>query len=716
MFRSSPSRRRLPLHQLKIERLEDRSLLAAAPFVADELLVKFKDGVGESDRANVRAAVQATRAESLETDAMRGAGYRGLELLQVPANMSGALAMLQRNPMVEYAEPNWIYSHQADSNDPYFINGSLWGMYGDASSPANEFGSQAAEAWSAGYTGLSTVYVGIIDEGVDFQHPDLNANVWTNAQDSVDGVDNDGNGFIDDIHGWDFNDNNNTVYDGSGDDHGTHVAGTIGAEGGNAVGVAGVNWNVKYISTKFLGANGGTTANAIKAVDYLTNLKSSQGLNIVATNNSWGGGGFSQGLLDAINRGGAANILFVAAAGNSGLNSDVSASYPAGYATDTVLSVAAISSTGGLASFSNYGATTVDIGAPGVGINSTLPNNSYGSYSGTSMATPHVTGAAALYASTHPGATAAQIKSAILSTATPTTSLTGKTVTGGRLNVGALMSSSGPATPAISIGDRSISEGQSGTTTVFNFTVSLSVASSSTVTVDYATTLGTALDDLQSTPSGQLSFTPGQTSKTISVNVIGDMLVEPNETFFVNLTTVVGATISDAQGLGTILNDDAAPTPSISIADYSAIEGNSGTKLFTFVVSLSNASTSNVTVQYATANGTTKSKGNGRDLNAASGTITFLTGGQTTQTINVTVLGDTTVESNEIFFVNLSNASGASLADSQAMGTILNDDGTNPTTASLAASDDYFANLDDLDLLGKKAGKLLLSPRINRIA
>ena len=368
-----------------------------------------------------------------------------------------------------------------------------------------------------------------------------------------------------------------------------------------------------------------------------------------------------------------------------------------------------------MASFSNYGATTVDIGAPGVGINSTLPNNSYGSYSGTSMATPHVTGAAALYASTHPGATAAQIKSAILSTATPTTSLTGKTVTGGRLNVGALMSSSGPATPAISIGDRSISEGQSGTTTVFNFTVSLSVASSSTVTVDYATTLGTALDDLQSTPSGQLSFTPGQTSKTISVNVIGDMLVEPNETFFVNLTTVVGATISDAQGLGTILNDDAAPTPSITIDDYSAIEGNSGTKLFTFVVSLSNASTSNVTVQYATANGTTKSKGNGRDLNAASGTITFLAG-QTTQTINVTVLGDTTVESNEIFFVNLSNASGASLADSQAMGTILNDDGTNPTTASLAASDDYFANLDDLDLLGKKAGKLLLSPRINRIA
>ena len=203
--------------------------------------------------------------------------------------------------------------------------------------------------------------------------------------------------------------------------------------------------------------------------------------------------------------------------------------------------------------------------------------------------------------------------------------------------------------------------------------------------------------------------TDSETVNWKSVNVIGDTLAESNDTFFVNLTNAVNATISDAQGLGTILNDDAAPTPSISIADYSAEEGNSGTKLFTFIVSLSNASTSNVTVQYATANGTTKSKGNGRDLNAASGTITFVVGSPTTQMINVTVLGDTTVESNEIFFVNLRNASNASLADSQAVGTILNDDGTNPATASLAASDEYFANLDDLDLLGKKAGKLLVS-------
>jgi subtilisin family serine protease len=323
-------------------------------------------------------------------------------------------------------------------------------MYGDGSSPANAFGSQAAEAWAAGHVGSNSVYIGVIDEGIQFTHPELQANVWTNPLDPVDGVDNDGNGYVDDIHGWDFDGNDNTIYDGgksgNSDDHGTHVSGTIGGKGGNGAGVAGVNWNVTLISGKFLGRRGGTTANAIKAVNYFTDLKRRRGLNIVATSNSWGGGGFSQGLLDAIVAGANQNILFIAAAGNGGSdgvgdNNDSVASYPSNYDTtagagyDAVIGVAAISSTGALASFSNYGISTVDIGAPGVGIISTTSVNTYSSYSGTSMATPHVSGAAALYASTHPGATALQIKTAILSSAVPTASLAGKTLTGGRLNV-----------------------------------------------------------------------------------------------------------------------------------------------------------------------------------------------------------------------------------------------------------------------------------------
>jgi subtilisin family serine protease len=202
---------------------------------------------------------------------------------------------------------------------------------------------------------------------------------------------------------------------------------------------------VKLLSGKFLGANGGTIANAIKAVDYFTNLKK-KGLNIVATNNSWGGGGYSTALYDAIERANDAGILFIAAAGNTaGQNNDVNPSYPSSYNNANVIAVASITSSGGLSSFSQFGPTSVDIGAPGSDIWSTVPG-SYNSYSGTSMATPHVTGAAALYKAINPTATAAQIKAAILNGATPTASLAGKVVSGGRLNVVGFLTPSAPTT------------------------------------------------------------------------------------------------------------------------------------------------------------------------------------------------------------------------------------------------------------------------------
>ena len=407
-----------------------------------ELLIKFRDGTTATDQDGVRRGLGAQKLDVVR----RGRGGKGeMALMRLPAgsDLAGAVRVLSANPSVEYAEPNWIYQHTAVSNDTSYTNGSLWGMYGDATTPANQFGSQAGEAWAAGHTDCSGVLVGVIDEGIYFNHTDLAANIWANPYDPVDGVDNDGNGYVDDVRGWDFDGNSSNINSGgASDDHGTHVSGTIAGVGGNGTGVAGVCWSgVKLISGRFLGRNGGTTANAIKAVDYFTDLKTRHGLNIVATSNSWGGGGFSQALQDAIGRADAAGILFIAAAGNSGANNDTTASYPSNYPNANIIAVAALASNGTLASYSQYGATTVDICAPGSAVNSTVPVSSkgkivagYASYSGTSMATPHVTGAAALYASSHPGANAAGIKAAILSSATPTASCNGKVSTNGRLN------------------------------------------------------------------------------------------------------------------------------------------------------------------------------------------------------------------------------------------------------------------------------------------
>jgi subtilisin family serine protease len=422
--------------------------LDRAQHVPDELLVQYRHGTSDADKSAARGRVGAVYVELIVSEPRRQDFKGDLELVRIPPGIGIAAAVrgLEIDPAVEFAEPNWIYHHTATSNDPYYVNDSMWGMYGDVTSPANQYGSQAGEAWAAGHTGSTDVYVGIIDEGVMYTHEDLAANIWTNEGEIPNnGIDDDDNGYVDDIHGWDFAGNNNSTYDGAQDDHGTHVAGTIGATGGNGTGVAGVNWNVTLITAKFLGNRGGTTANAIKAVDYITHLKTWNLLNIVATNNSWGGGGYSSGLYDAIDRANNANILFVAAAGNGGsdgVGDDIDSTpfYPASYGNANVISVAAITSSGAKASFSNYGANSVDLGAPGVGIWSTLPGkkrnpSAYGSYSGTSMATPHVTGAAALYAATHPAATAADIKSVILNSAFSTQSLSGKCWTGGRLDV-----------------------------------------------------------------------------------------------------------------------------------------------------------------------------------------------------------------------------------------------------------------------------------------
>jgi subtilisin family serine protease len=418
------------------------------PMIADELLVKFKSGTAESRRMNIFRTI-GTVEQRILTPTMQAAGDNdGLFLVHTNLRALDAIAKAKAMGEIEYAEPNYVYTHDATSNDTYFTNGSLWGMYGGSTTPSDAYGSNAATAWANGHTGSSSVTVGVIDEGADYQHVDLSANFWTNPGEIPgNGIDDDHDGYVDDVHGYNFVDNNGNTYDASQDDHGTHVSGTIGGVGGNGIGVAGINWHVTIISAKFLGPNGGTTANAVQAVDYITNLKTKYPqLNIVATNNSWGGGGYSQSLYDAINRANAANILFVAAAGNGnfagiGQNTDKHPSYPASYTNPNIIAVAAIDKNGNLASFSNYGAKSVDIGAPGVAITSTLPNDTYGSYSGTSMATPHVTGTCALYAATNSVFNnAAQIKNAILSSAVRTASLVNKCVTSGRLDANAALS------------------------------------------------------------------------------------------------------------------------------------------------------------------------------------------------------------------------------------------------------------------------------------
>ncbi|HYW31232.1 MAG TPA: S8 family peptidase [Gemmatimonas sp.] len=424
-----------------------QSVLARDPqFVPGELIVRFRKGASANSRGAAMRAANAQEKERIITGTMRRNGdEEGLTVLSVPGNVPDAVLAMRGLADVEYAEPNWIYTTDATSNDLYYTNGSLWGMYGAGTTPANQYGSGAAAVWAGGRTDCSNVYVGIIDEGYMYDHTDLAGNAGKNPGEIAgNNADDDGNGYVDDVYGWDFASGNASVFDGADDDHGTHVAGTIGGTGGNGTGVVGVCWKVKLLSAKFLGRNGGTTANAVKAVDYFTDLKTRHGIKLVATNNSWGGGGFSQALEDAIGRANNAGILFIAAAGNSTYNCEVSSCYPGEYSNPNIISVASITSTGAMSSFSNYGATTIDLGAPGSGIWSTVPSSSrggkqtgsgYASYSGTSMATPHVTGAAALYAARYTTASAATIKAAILGSTTATPSLAGKTVTGGRLNV-----------------------------------------------------------------------------------------------------------------------------------------------------------------------------------------------------------------------------------------------------------------------------------------
>ncbi|MGZ8282861.1 MAG: S8 family peptidase [Allosphingosinicella sp.] len=484
-----------------------RALGPSAAGEGGEILVKFAFGPGIG-ALNAAVAMLGGRI----TDVVRGGLLDDGMLVKISVgkgvDLDLAVGLLSRLPGVSFAEPNHVFHIEATSNDPGYSGGQMWGMYGDQTGPANVYGSQAGEAWAAGHTGAMEVVIGVIDTGINYKHKDLYQNVWLNpneipaalrgalidgdgdglitfrdlnqaanaafvadrngngyvdAGDLLDdvrwenGLDDDGNGYRDDLIGWDFANNDNDPFDDNG--HGTHVSGTIAATGGNGIGVAGVAWSTQIMALKFLSGGGsGTVANAIKAVDYYTAAKNaSPTLEFAATNNSWGGGGFSQGLLDAIVRAGRADILFIAAAGNGGWDgrgdsNDSVVSYPANYNTtaqlgfNAVISVASINSSGALSSFSNYGPATVHLGAPGEAIYSTLSNGHYGNFSGTSMATPHVTGAIALYASLSDDS-AGVIAAKLIGSVAQTSSLDGRTVSGGRLDITAFLDRVDEAAP-----------------------------------------------------------------------------------------------------------------------------------------------------------------------------------------------------------------------------------------------------------------------------
>jgi subtilisin family serine protease/subtilisin-like proprotein convertase family protein len=370
----------------------------------------------------------------LDFELLGGLGRVGQVLIATAnSDVKAAFKWLSANPHVAYFEPNLnVWSIDASPNDGRLSE--LWGMNNTGQTGGGtDSDIDAFEAWDL-TRGSSSVVVGVIDTGVDYNHPDLAANIWTNPGEIAgNNLDDDRNGFVDDIHGYDFVNNDGDPMDDEG--HGTHVSGTIAAVGDNNVGVVGVNWSSAIMGLKFLDAGGsGTTANAIRAVNYATMMREQYEINVRVTNNSWGGGGFNQALQDAIAAGGNRGILFVAAAGNDAEDGDLTPHYPAGYDVPTILTVAATDHRDALARFSNYGAESVDVAAPGDGILSTLPNNTYGVYSGTSMATPHVAGVAALAWALSPDFTVNQVRDAIVSGVDVLAPLDGRLVSGGRLN------------------------------------------------------------------------------------------------------------------------------------------------------------------------------------------------------------------------------------------------------------------------------------------
>ena len=425
-----------------VEQIDNRRVIAR------EVLVRFRDLLPANRIAQIAAGFDA--------EAIAPVGRAGIFRIRSRSlNTSALIAALSRRPDVLYAEPNFVVSALAEPNDPMYPQ--LWGLK-NIGQPVNggAVGTagadiRATEAWTITLGSASTV-VAVVDTGIDYLHEDLAANVWSAPAPftvTIGGVPITCQAGT---HG--FNAINRSCNPMDDHYHGTHVSGTIGAVGNNGIGVAGVNWTASLMGLKFLGANGsGTIEDAINAIDFALQAKQifagSGAANVRILSNSWGGGGFSQAFLDLINEANEQDMLFVAAAGNSGIPNDILPTYPASYVAPNVVAVAATTNTDGRAFFSNYGASTVHLGAPGLDILSTMRGNTYGFLSGTSMAAPHVSGAGAL-ALSHCPLTTAELKATLVESVDVIASMAATTISGGRLNVKRAIDSCSapPAAPA----------------------------------------------------------------------------------------------------------------------------------------------------------------------------------------------------------------------------------------------------------------------------
>jgi subtilisin family serine protease len=398
----------------------------AQRYADDRIIVKLKAGADRGLDADLMAEeivrAPGARAERLT---VRQRDVAQLIHLNRGVSVEDAVQRARQDPRVEYAEPDYfVYAMDTVPNDPFF--NQMWGLsnlacsFCDASQQLASI--DATKAWDI-TTGSDDIVAVVLDTGVQLQHEDLSANAWVNPNEIPgNGVDDDNNGFIDDVNGWNFfDDNNRTFVDGAQDFHGTHVAGSIGAVSNNGIGVTGVAWHVRIMSVKFLGGTTGKgkTSDAIKGIRYAIDLRN-RGVNVRVINASWGGGSESEALRQAISEANDAGILFVCAAGNDGENIDEIPRFPASYSVDqqNAISVGAINQGGSLASFSNYGHSSVSVAAPGVAIFSTFPG-SYSAMQGTSMATPYVSGIAVLLWANEPSLTPAQVKQRIIDTSQP---------------------------------------------------------------------------------------------------------------------------------------------------------------------------------------------------------------------------------------------------------------------------------------------------------